>query len=275
MQNSILINELNAREKVNFQQYISQNQSRFIINWPKIQFPKEIYSFNGQYKYKNVISFKKNTFQHKISLKTIELAVLYIDIYLNAKNISEQKFQLLAICSFNLAAKFNQKGITQQTKILDSNGIGIYQDHEYDEMEIELLQAMQFQLNFITSSDYAELIGLNLQDEKIKSYFLFILVGIQIRIKIDFQIYKYQHLELALAILFLSDENAHQLQPRILQISKVIQDSVNQYEKMYEKENQGEEQCQSNLNKSRRIKRMKPIRKLLSKQVKQKLRQKY
>ncbi|CAD8138161.1 unnamed protein product [Paramecium octaurelia] len=204
----------------------------------------------------------QNTFQHKISLKTIELAVLYIDIYLNVKNISEQKFQLLAICSFNLAAKFNQKGITQQTKILDSNGIGIYQDHEYDEMEIELLQTMQFQLNFITSSDYAELIGLNLQDEKVK-------------IKIDFQIYKYQHLELALAILFLSDGNAQQLQPRILQISKVIQDSVYQYEKIYENQNQNEEQCQSNSNKSRRIKRMKAIRKVLSKQVKQKLRQKY
>ncbi|CAD8150284.1 unnamed protein product [Paramecium pentaurelia] len=259
MQNYLLINELNAREKpkpIAVYNKLSQDTV-----------PKRDLLIQWLIQVKCIISFKKNTFQHKITLKTIELAVLYVDIFLNVKNISEQKFQLLAICSFNLAAKFNQKGMTNQIKIYDSNGIGIYQDHEYDDMEIELLQTMQFQLNFITSSDYAELIGLNLQDEKIKSYFLFILV--------DFQIYKYQHLELALAILYLSDESVHQLQPKIHQISKIIQEAVNQHEKMYEEEDQKEQQYKSDLNKRRRIKRIKAIRKVLSKQVKQQWRQKY
>ncbi|CAD8140736.1 unnamed protein product [Paramecium pentaurelia] len=43
------------------------------------------------------ISFKMNTFQNIIYLKTIELAVFYTDIFLNEKKISRKKIYLLAL----------------------------------------------------------------------------------------------------------------------------------------------------------------------------------
>ncbi|CAK81346.1 unnamed protein product (macronuclear) [Paramecium tetraurelia] len=155
--------------------------------------------------------------QFRHSLKTIELAVIYIDTYLNCFNITQQYLQLLGISAYSLASKFNETEMVSQIKLYDSDGQNLYQNGEYDEMEEQIIKVMGFQLNYITSSDY--LMAMNIEiNENIQSLLLFILL--------DVDIYKHSHIELALAIVAYSQEKKIQFTNKILQLSQFIHNKI-------------------------------------------------
>ncbi|CAD8110115.1 unnamed protein product [Paramecium primaurelia] len=158
---------------------------------------------------------QSSRFRH--SLKTIELAIIYIDTYLNFFKITQEYLQLLGISAYSLASKFNETEMVTQIKLYDPDGQNIYQNTEYDEMEEQIIKVMGFQLNYITSSDY--LLAMNIEiNENIQSLLMFILL--------DFDIYKHSHLELALAIVAYSQEQQIQFTDKILKLSQFIHNKI-------------------------------------------------
>ncbi|CAD8124551.1 unnamed protein product [Paramecium sonneborni] len=157
------------------------------------------------------------TSQFRHSIKTIELAVLYIDTYLNYFNITQEYLQLLGISAYSLASKFNETEMVTQIKLYDSDGKNLYKNGEYDEMEEQIMKVMGFQLNYITSSDY--LLAMNIEiHENIQSLLLFILL--------DFDIYKHSHIELALAIVVYTQEKQIQFTEKIVALSQFIHNKI-------------------------------------------------
>ncbi|CAK64854.1 unnamed protein product (macronuclear) [Paramecium tetraurelia] len=155
--------------------------------------------------------------QFRHSLKTIELAVIYIDSYLNYFKITQEYLQLLGISAYSLATKFNETETVSQINLYDSNGQNLYQKGEYDEMEEQIIKVMGFQLNYITSSDY--LLAMNIEiNENVQSLLIFILL--------DFDIYKHSHIELALAIVAYLQEHSIQFTECILKLSKHIHNKI-------------------------------------------------
>ncbi|CAD8119258.1 unnamed protein product [Paramecium sonneborni] len=151
--------------------------------------------------------------QFKHSIKTLELAVFIIDSYLNYFNITAEYLQLLGISAYSIASKFNETEIMSQIKLYNQESQPLYNDDEYDEMEEQILKAMGYQLNLITSSDF--LLAMNIQvDENVSNLLMFILI--------DFEIYQYSHFELALAIMHYQNDTRLLFQEKILTVSQLI-----------------------------------------------------
>ncbi|CAD8123111.1 unnamed protein product [Paramecium sonneborni] len=151
------------------------------------------------------------------SLKTLELAVIYIDTYLNYFKITQEYLQLLGISAYSLASKFNETNMMNQIKLYDSKGQSLYQNRDYDEMEEQIVKVMGFQLNHITSSDY--LMAMNIEiNENIQSLLMFILL--------DFDIYKNSHIELALAIVAYTQDKQILFTDQIIKLSQFIHHKV-------------------------------------------------
>ncbi|CAD8120464.1 unnamed protein product [Paramecium sonneborni] len=151
--------------------------------------------------------------QFKHSIKTLELAVLIIDTYLNYFNITIEYLQLLGISAYSIASKFNETEIMSQIKLYNQESQPLYKDEEYDEMEEQILKAMSYQLNLITTSDF--LVAMNVEvDENVQNLLMFILI--------DFEIYRYSHFELALAIMHYQNDTRVDFSQKILNVSQLI-----------------------------------------------------
>ncbi|CAK63062.1 unnamed protein product (macronuclear) [Paramecium tetraurelia] len=157
------------------------------------------------------------------SIKTLELAVLIIDTYLNYFNISEDYLQLLGISAYSIAYKFNETEFmpldSLQPKDQQNGKVckPMYMDEDYNEMEVHILRAMGYQLNLITLSDF--LIALNIKiDEQVSCLIQFILM--------DFEIYRYSHFELALAIMHYQNDTRLTFQAKILTVSQMLHNKI-------------------------------------------------
>ncbi|CAD8118911.1 unnamed protein product [Paramecium sonneborni] len=151
--------------------------------------------------------------QFKHSIKTLELAVIYIDTYLNFFNIRPQYLELLGISAYSIASKFNETEAIGQMKLLNNLGKRLYDDQEYEEMEVQLLQCLEFQLNHITPSDYLIAMGVSL-NESISSLIMFILM--------DFEIYKHSQIVLAFAIFNFQEDHINIFSEKVKSLTSLI-----------------------------------------------------
>ncbi|CAD8197396.1 unnamed protein product [Paramecium pentaurelia] len=190
------------------------------------QKPKTLNKLNPYYQYDSSSTCRRDILiqwtvaqssQFKHSIKTLELAVLIIDTYLNYFNITVEYLQLLGISAYSIASKFNETEIMSQIKLYNQDNQALYNDEEYDEMEEQILKAMGYQLNLITSSDF--LLAMNVQvDENIQNLLMFILI--------DFEIYQYSHFELALAIMHFQNDSRLAFSEKILTVSQIIHKKI-------------------------------------------------
>ncbi|CAD8193946.1 unnamed protein product [Paramecium pentaurelia] len=154
----------------------------------------------------------------KHSIKTLELAVIYIDTYLNFFNIGPQYLELLGISAYSLASKFNETEAIGQIKLQNNLSQELFDDQEYNEMEVQLLKSLEFQLNYITPSDYLIAMGIQI-DESISSLIMFVLM--------DFEIYKHSQIVLALAIFNFSQDQSNMFTDRVKSVTKLIKNKIN------------------------------------------------
>ncbi|CAD8094975.1 unnamed protein product [Paramecium primaurelia] len=154
----------------------------------------------------------------KHSIKTLELAVIYIDTYLNFFNIGPQYLELLGISAYSLASKFNETEAIGQIKLQNNLSQELFDDQEYNEMEVQLLKSLEFQLNYITPSDYLIAMGISI-DESISSLIMFVLM--------DFEIYKHSQIVLALAIFNFSQDQSNMFTDRVKSVTKLIKNKIN------------------------------------------------
>ncbi|CAD8101708.1 unnamed protein product [Paramecium primaurelia] len=192
---------------------------RDLINRDK---PKALNKHNPYYSYDSSIPSRRDILiqwiitqssQFKHSIKTLELTVLIIDTYLNYFNISTEYLQLLGISAYSIASKFYETEILSQIKLYNQESQALYNDEEYNEMEEQILKAMGYQLNLITSSDY--LLAMNVEvDENVQNLLMFLLM--------DFEIYQYSHFELALAIMHYQNDTRLVFSDKILIVSQLI-----------------------------------------------------
>ncbi|CAD8206528.1 unnamed protein product [Paramecium octaurelia] len=184
--------------------------------------PKTFNKHNPYYSYDSVSPSRRDILiqwiiaqssQFQQQIKTLELAVLIIDTYLNYFNISQEYLQLLGISAYSIASKFYETEISYQIKLYDQEGQPLYKDEEYNEMEEQIVKAMGYQLNLTTSSDYLSAMNVEI-DEKVQNLLMFILI--------DYEIYQYSHFELALAILHYLNDARLVFSKKILIVSQLI-----------------------------------------------------
>ncbi|CAD8205685.1 unnamed protein product [Paramecium pentaurelia] len=158
---------------------------------------------------------QSQSFKH--SIKTLELAVTYIDIYLNCFSIGSQYLELLGISAYSIASKFNETEAIGQIKLQNNSGYDLYNDQEYNEMEVQLLQSLQFQLNHITPSDYLIAMGVSI-NESISSLIMFVLM--------DFEIYKHSQIVLAFAIYNFQQDQSNIFTDRVKSVTQLINNKI-------------------------------------------------
>ncbi|CAD8116300.1 unnamed protein product [Paramecium sonneborni] len=197
--------------------------------------------------------------QFKHTIKTLELAVLYIDTYLNFFNIGPQYLELLGICAYSIASKFNETESMGQIKLLNNLGQGLYDDQEYDEMEVQLLQCLEYQLNHITPSDYLIAMGVSI-NENISSLIMFVLM--------DFEIYKHSQIVLAFAIFNFQQNQFNMFTERVKYVTQLINYKItkaqNQFnlDKTENDETKGIEQNQGTKKKIQKRRESKKLKQL-------------
>ncbi|CAK59441.1 unnamed protein product (macronuclear) [Paramecium tetraurelia] len=193
-------------------------------------------------------------FEH--SLKTLELAVIYIDTYLNIFNIEPEFLELLGISAYSMASKFNETEAIGQIKLKDDFGKVLYEDQVYNEMEVQLLQSLDFQLNHVTPSDYLIEMGISI-NESISSLIMFVLM--------DFEIYKHSQIVLAFAIFNFQQEQSHMFTDRVKSVTKLINNKLNKAKEQFnldKTENDETRGLESNLGTQKKIYKKRQSKKL-------------
>ncbi|KAM3135893.1 hypothetical protein pb186bvf_012022 [Paramecium bursaria] len=152
-------------------------------------------------------------------LRTLELGVLYVDSYLVKTNLMKDYYELLAMTSLSLAAKFNENNFTAIIKLISPSGQQLYREEEYSQMEEYILHNMNFSLNLVTISDF--LTEFNSRNDKTDRIVKFLLL--------DYDLMKYSYLELALAIVNMTKSNPSiGFKPSIQNITNKIWNKINQ-----------------------------------------------
>ncbi|CAD8199354.1 unnamed protein product [Paramecium octaurelia] len=120
----------------------------------------------------------------KDSIKTLELAVIYKDTYLNCFNIGSQYLGLLGISAYSIASKFNETEAVGQIKLQNNLGSDLYHERNTMSSKFRYCNPQNFSC-IIQQSDYLVAIGVSI-DESILSLIMFILM--------DFEICKHRRL---------------------------------------------------------------------------------
>ncbi|KAM3136361.1 G2/mitotic-specific cyclin-B3 [Paramecium bursaria] len=155
--------------------------------------------------------------QNQLDTKTIELCVLYIKKYLQTFYLHEEYLQLLGTTALLVATKFNEcqseiaMTLDDCVKLCENK----YQLFFFQQMEISILEALEYNANLETMSDY-------LKDDTFRDLILFV--------TIDSQFLKETRISLALALKEHKelDPSTRNTSPLVRQISRALNKAANQ-----------------------------------------------
>ncbi|KAM3129180.1 hypothetical protein pb186bvf_018735 [Paramecium bursaria] len=194
------------------------------------------------------IALKSQEF--RFSIKTLELATIYIDNYLNTFDIQPKFYQLLTITALSMAAKFHEIFWSNLIKLQieqDKTIRNMYEREEYEEMEIEILTGMGFQLNHTTISDY--LVTMECLTPQAEHLILCIMI--------HSELCKQKFLKIALAIIYVLDLKPQmKFKPSILKLGQHISNVITKYITK-NKDSDNEDISQSQLTIDKKIKKRK------------------
>ena len=148
----------------------------------------------------------------KLLPETFFLTINFIDRFLNKVQIPRTELQLVAVSSLLIACKYEEiypPEISSFVYITDN----AYNQEQILNMEIKILEALDYDLTYPTQYRYLELIGvkLNLEEKNLfKIQFLLEMMSTKL------SLYKYTNLEIVIACCFINFEENEEMKEKIL-----------------------------------------------------------